>query len=97
MKTFIILLALSSTAYAEPWQETCKAYQELAKTIMNNRQEGIDLNAMIEQAKGNKPFEKLIIKAYRMPRFSTEKFKQQSINDYGNSVYLMCADTLGVR
>ena len=96
MKNIIIAaaLTLSLTSFAEePELDVCDELNNLARSVMNARQAGMEMRQLIEVVRGNEASEvaiEIIIRAYEMPRFSVEKNKQNAIKDFQNEIYLQC-------
>lgn len=92
-----IALLLPSVAIAEPTpHEFCTEIAGLAEVIMEGRQNGTPMPAMMDVAaqgndtEMNKITEALIIDAFGHPRYSTERLKQITIGDFSDSAYLSC-------
>ena len=96
MKNLIIAaaLTLSLTAFAEEAElDVCDELNNLARSVMNARQSGMEMRQLIEVVRGNEASEiaiEIIIRAYETPRFSVEKNKQNAIKDFQNEIYLQC-------
>ncbi len=58
---------------------------------MTNRQLGGSMADAIEVANGDETLESIVISAYEVPRYGTERMQQRQIEDYKNEVYLTCA------
>jgi len=75
---------------AEPQGDMCQRVFDVAKAIMQNRQFGTEMPAVMNVAKGN-PFEEAIVKmAFDEPRYSTEEMQQGAITDFANATYAGC-------
>src|SRR5699024_2916935 len=92
-----IALLLPSVAIADPTpHEFCTEIAGLAEVIMEGRQNGTPMPAMMNvAAQGsdkeiNSVMEALIIDAFSHPRYSTERVKQSTIGDFADSAYLSC-------
>ena len=92
-----IALLLPSVAIAEPTpHEFCTEIAGLAEVIMEGRQNGTPMPAMMDVAaqgndtEMNRITEALIIDAFGHPRYSTDRVKQGTIGDFANSAYLSC-------
>jgi hypothetical protein len=74
----------------------CKTVAELATTIMELRQDGMQIVHIVEaiNLKDNIEFNNFIIslikRAYSVPIFEAHRMKQQTIFDFTNEVYLEC-------
>jgi hypothetical protein len=102
MKRLIIggVLALTPLLSHAEWRETCEAMSGVAKAVMGARQSGAPMPEVMNVIKVNdnkiaKDFaEELIIMAYDRPRFDTQEYQQQMINNFTDSVYLQCVKAL---
>ncbi|UCI21078.1 hypothetical protein FJ970_09050 [Mesorhizobium sp. B2-1-8] len=74
----------------------CTALGSLARSIMEKRQDGTDMSAMMSvvdrfDVESFKPIARsMVMMAYSMPRFNGEEFKQKTILDFSNQVQLAC-------
>lgn len=79
-------------------EEYCKAVLSMSKTIMDGRQAGIPIDRSLELAnkitKDNEFFNKitkqLVIDAYDQPRFSTNRYKKEQLDDFAAKHYISC-------
>lgn len=98
MKAFLILLILNLTmlpVHAEDWRETCSTVGELATTIMESRQSGASMAKLMEAVpEGGSYIETLIISAYDVPRYSTERMQKKAVEEFRDEVYLECVKAL---
>lgn len=79
------------------WRETCSSYSDMAESIMSARQNGMQISDLIETVKnmeGNKEAERLILIAYKKPRFSILENQEKSIRKFKNESYVACAPRL---
>jgi soluble P-type ATPase len=90
-----ILAALSTTASAELTE--CKSHSYLAGEVMNSRQSGQQMAAVIDIVKAEADNSRLVqlaqlivVDAYESPRFSTENYKARAISEFKNKWYLRC-------
>jgi len=96
-----IALLLPSVAIADPTpHEFCTGIAGLAEAVMEGRQNGTPMPAMMDVAaqgndsEMNRITEALIIDAFGHPRYSTERVKQSTIGDFANSAYLSCITSI---
>lgn len=95
MKLAALFFAIALPAFAEtPSTETpatqadvCEGMGDLAATLMRNRQDGIAMSVQMTLLENTDPSIKemlrlMIIEAYDRARFSTEEYKQRSIDDF---------------
>lgn len=106
MRNILIAALIAATLYspvkAETMSETqlCTVASELAKMVMQKRQEGVLMSAILvalDKVERN-PFidlsKKLVIAAYEKPRYSTEDFKNRAIIDFANESMSVCMATV---
>ncbi len=72
----------------------CKSIEGLARTIMEKRQEGISMSAMMNAIGENNMHRELIKLAYNKTRYNTEKYKQKSIEEFANKAALTCYNSI---
>ena len=100
--TVLFFILITTPAFAEDtWKTTCEALSETAGSIMSARQAGVPLAQMMNMLTEKEPVgatekdkryvEGLVLQAYEQPRFNTEDDKNNSINDFQNTIYLRCA------
>lgn len=79
-------------------KELCSASMRLAKTIMEKRQNGANIEEMMEANQSpNKATQRIardmIISAYEHPAYSSENVKNKVISSFANDAYLACIKT----
>jgi len=96
-------VSLSGTALAEeasPY-EGCKAIASVASTIMKSRQIGVPLTKVLDWAESHEKFTEMLLpivkSAYRVPKFSTEKYQTRAALEFENKVMLECLDVMADR
>ena len=91
-----VAFALSMSAQATDYTQTCVEIGELAKIIMDRRQDGIEIAKMLELANKqesdyvSKLTKSIIIEAYKVSRYSTFDYKQRAIEEFTNSTVVAC-------
>ena len=95
----VIIFTTATVGYGdEPsWQESCSAIGSLAETTMRNRQLGVPMEAMIRPNADSfieKFDQEIVIMAYERPRYSTEKMRTRSVEDFRDTIYLECVKKL---
>lgn len=89
LTTAIILSA--TTAYAQDSEpHPCIAYGETASMVMEARQAGVPIGAMMEIDPDNPLFQAMIRDAYSTPRFSTDDYIQEAIQEFSTASTLFC-------
>ena len=90
MKKILILALLATFSLsAKPTLEDCKVVSNLASQIMENRQYGVDMAKMYEIAKEDLS-RQMILQAFEVPMYQTEKNKQIEISKFKNSWFKSC-------
>lgn len=74
--------------------DLCKGYADLARSIMDNRQQGVAMDRAMDIAKDNAPVQEIVIAAYDEPRMLTAESQQRYVQDFGNETYLACVKGL---
>lgn len=85
-----VVLATSSSAEANKMTEQCSEIAKLASTIMDGRQNGVSMSAMMDVADGQELSQTLIIKAFEDFNRPTSKGKQEAVTEFSNQWYLEC-------
>jgi hypothetical protein len=100
---YVMAVALSLTTpirATDNWQASCKSASQLARTIMQLRQDGKDMSGIVDSigktgdADSQKTATDLVLEAYKEPRYQTEGMQKKSVDDFGNDIYLRCAEEL---
>lgn len=96
----VIILAVLS-AFNHPalalTDEECSRAAHLAASIMGARQKGASLDSAlkvlsdhIKDPAAADAGKKLILEAYKQPRFNTEENQQRAVDDFRDDVHLAC-------
>lgn len=104
---FPLLISSSIFAKSEPTKSDaidtiCGNVGEYSQSVMRSRQLGENIanniqvvNKATKMTDSIKQYHKNIIyEAYKEPVWSTEENKESSITEFGNKMYLICAETL---
>lgn len=99
-KILILLAALTATAPAQAQsrdvQAYCSSIGQFARTVMENRQAGQTMAAMMAVKAPSADFqqlgETLIAAAFREPVGETEEQKQRAVNAFERSTTAACTD-----
>lgn len=89
MKKLIIALAFMATTTAQA-ETICESYSGLAETIMDGRQTGTPMAAMIAIVSDDAYATHMVRTAYDQPRWHTGENQQRAIEDFRDAVYLEC-------
>ena len=92
MKAIImaILMALSATAAADQ----CKMTGDIAEMMMKARQVGVPMQEMMAVSQDNELRAAMVLDAYEVPRFTTEKFQKRQEQDFRDKWYMACYKAL---
>ena len=95
--TAAILLAASScatpavAALDEKQEQICSAMSSSAETIMQERQRGADMQALMQRAiEANAIYEDVVVEAYDAPRYATKRHQRREIKRFKNRWYAIC-------
>ncbi len=93
--TLICVVGLSSVAYSDDTHETCKRVEQIAGVIMEKRQAGASMSAMIDatnsvESSSKNLLNKIIKDAYDYPRYSSEEYRQEAVSEFENKYYGIC-------
>lgn len=69
----------------------CESVEKSARMIMKGRQNGYPLVEMIKIFE-TKLGKDMVIAAYKKPRYSGDKYKKISMDDFANDYFLSCLD-----
>lgn len=98
----LVLFFICGGAHSEDL--SCNNNFNVAESIMEHRQAGDSiadqykvLNFIRKEAKGKqgydshlRTYEDMILKAYEIPKYSSEDYKKEAINDFANNWFLIC-------
>ena len=85
-----------TTMSNEELSSRCKSMSELAKIIMQKRQDGVSMSEIVEKVVNTTPqplkevLRLTVISAYDKPRYNTPEIQQKIILDFENEAYLTC-------
>jgi len=89
--TIVMALFISiPTVHAEDWREKCETLGNIAETLMEVRQQGVPMSNLMNEFRGVKLMEELVIEAYKTPRYSTPRIQKRVVQDFKNEVYMEC-------
>ena len=86
-----VALAVSGQAQAQN-SEKCKKIGAIAESIMKARQRGIPISKLMEVSEENAggSLRPVILFAYERPRYNSEEYQQEEIEDFRNRIELQC-------
>jgi len=97
MRKLMIVIVLSVFSIgASAQQVSCEKMHEVASMIMEVRQQGVPITEIIKATSSSPSFHALIREAYKKPLYNTTTYKEEAINEFANSVYLICMESEGV-
>lgn len=94
MKALLLTLLLTTTSVTateltkDEGIKFCEDVSEMSGLVMVMRQEDVTITEALVITKG--AFKELIMDAYDTPKYSTDKFKKLSINEFRNKWHLAC-------
>lgn len=96
MKKLMILAVMMMVALNASAKETdtCKNIAEVAETIMDARQSGVSVVDMMEIAGDNDLMKKMVIYAYKQPKYNGAEFRRKEIASFKNEFYIACYEAL---
>lgn len=71
-------------------REGCDAVSHMAKTVMQQRQQGMSISEMMKHDQGQDWIRKVMMDAYDEPRYSTSEYQQETIVEFSNKYHLLC-------
>lgn len=93
MKKVLIIAALlfSATTQAEEvTAETCALVSQIAHKVMEARQSNVSMMNALDVMEGNALGVMLVKEAYSTPKYTTDSYKQNAINEFSNKYTAMC-------
>ena len=92
--TLLIALSCAMPAVAaldKKQEQICSAMSSSAETIMQDRQRGADMQAVMERAlEANAIYEDVVVEAYDAPRYATKKHQRREVKRFKNRWYGIC-------
>jgi hypothetical protein len=88
--TTVIILSATTTYAQDSDTHPCIAYGETAAMVMEARQAGVPIGAIMEIDPSNSLFQAMIRDAYSTPRFSTDDYIQEAIQEFSTASTLFC-------
>lgn len=82
--------AMAERATQADIDRTCAAMSGLARKIMEARQSGAEMSAMLVAADGNEMARAMVMDAYSESLFQTESIRNRVIDEFANSTHLTC-------
>ena len=86
-----IAMGLSLNVSAEE-MSFCEEFEDLSRTIMDNRQSGIPMSTQYNLVDSDL-IRKVVVLAYEVPEYSSEEYQQDAVNKFGNAAFLQCIES----
>ena len=86
-----IAMGLSLNVSAEE-MSFCEEFEDLSRTIMDNRQSGIPMSTQYNLVDSDL-IRKVVVLAYKVPEYSSEEYQQDAVNKFGNAAFLQCIES----
>jgi hypothetical protein len=94
IKTITMAAALAATLLTTTpvtaEEDVCAELAELARDLMEMRQDGFPLSELMKIAKGEELLRLLALDAYGVPRFSSKEYQDLAITDFSDKWALAC-------
>ena len=87
----VACMSVASMSVAQDRLSKCTVLKDLAETIMDNRQKGVDVTSMLGISESDL-IKAVVLHAYSRPQYSTLDYKRKSIKEFGLDVFLECMD-----
>ena len=94
-KLFLIIGLLVTSTFVQAEDDTCSGVSEFAKAVMSARQYGVSAIKLVKIAeeafgKDDALAIEMIDVAFSEPRYNTEEFKQEAIEEFTSMYFLEC-------
>jgi len=94
IKTITMAAALAATLLTTTpvtaEEDVCVSLAELARDLMELRQDGVPLSDLMKIAKGEELLRLLALDAYRESRFSSKEYQDLAVTDFSDKWALAC-------
>lgn len=104
MKKYIAIVAIalapSAAMAGQPNGNVCDGLSSIAGSIMKARQSGagvVDVMDAVQSNPSHELLESMIIDAYSIPRFSSQKYRDDAVRDFSDQFFVTCVKALGHR
>lgn len=74
--------------------DICKEQERAASVVMQARQAGVPLSKMLEIGKDEPLVIAFVRMAFTYPKYRTEEYRQETIDNFANTAYIMCRKSL---
>jgi hypothetical protein len=91
-----LCLAGAAHAQTEAQQDACEAYARTARTLMEARQNGLEMEKAMAPLRNMRPgptqdsMRELVMLAYEVQRWSGRDMRRRAVEDFGNERYMAC-------
>jgi HSP90 family molecular chaperone len=91
MKKVILAAFLTITpAMANAEETPCEIVGQAARTTMELRQNNTPMSALMARSRDSELMRQMVILAYDQPAYLSDRAKQESIDQFGNQMELIC-------
>jgi hypothetical protein len=91
MKKVILAAFLTITpAMAHAEETPCEIVGQTARLTMQHRQDNTPMSALMGIAEDNELMREIVMAAYGIPLYMSDRAKQESIEQFGNQIELIC-------
>ena len=88
-------LSLNMSAHAEEVEMSfCEQFEDLSRSIMDNRQNGIPMSTQYNLV-DNELIRKVVVLAYKVPEYSSPEYQEDAVNKFGNAAFMQCIEKIG--
>lgn len=94
IKKLTLVITLMGTPVVSQ-EDPCVVLSDLAEQIMENRQGGVPLSDMMRISGDNEMIRTMVLEAYNQPRFNTSSYQLEAIQDFSDSIALICYNAIG--
>jgi len=90
-----VLLVLPLTAGANESIRLCVQYSDLARVIMELRQDSYDAATLYEESPNKQLVYPIIDSAYKVPLYATDDSKLKAVVEFKSEAFLQCMRAVG--
>lgn len=86
----VLLFAFTANVKGQELSISCKGAEKNAALIMRLRQEGVQIDRVLNTNKDSKVWQKVVEEAYKAPRYLLERNQHKEVRRFKNEMYLAC-------
>jgi len=96
----MIIIIPTVTMAEEEKEDICKRMADFGKTVMMLRQKEFPLDKVMgtfadQPVKAQKLMKHIVIRAYKVPYYTTDSYKKKAVKKFYNKLYLECLQAKG--